>query len=106
MLFDEFALLLPFGLIDAEQFVKVFSHIVDSVEVEVFLTGHEADGRFHAFHGVITAVEDPFEYTDVVAVTGPEPFAVVVFAEPVDVEYFGQVFLDGAFSPMWIQCWK
>ena len=48
--------------------------------------GGPADGGFFALGAAADAVDDPLEDAHVFAVAGPEEFAVLVFAEPVDVE--------------------
>ncbi len=51
----------------------------------------EADRRFLGIGPTFATLDDPLQYAQVFAEARPQEFAVVVLAEPVDVENLGQV---------------
>ena len=59
---------------------------ISAREVEVRLRGQVADRRFVRLDPAVAAFEDPLQHAQVVAVARPQELAVLVPAEPVDVE--------------------
>ena len=59
---------------------------VESGPLDVVEVGGPADRRLPGAHPAMDAVDDPLEDAHVLCVAGPEEAAVLVLAEPVDVE--------------------
>ena len=64
---------------------------VQAGQVEAFGRGHVADRRLHGVGLAAAAVENPLDHAQVLAVARPEELAVLIGAEPVDVEDLGRV---------------
>src|SRR6202140_2746218 len=77
--------------VHAEQFGDIRGGKVKSLRIQVRRFGEPTNRRIHSVHSAIAAFEDPFQHTAVLAVSGPEEFAVVVGAEPINVKDLGQV---------------
>ena len=72
---------------------------VEPVGVDGALAGDEADRRLDGVALAADPLEDPLEDPAVVAVSGPQPAAVLALAEPVDVEDLGELVRIGV-APM------
>jgi len=77
---------LPVGVVDLEQFVKVGVGHVETIEVQRILGWDEADRGVGRITSASNPLEDPLEHAAVLAIARPEPLAIGVFPEPVDLE--------------------
>ena len=66
--------------------VELLARRIQSGPVDVFVVRRPADGRLLALGAAAHAVDDPLEDAHVLAEARPEELAVLVLAEPVDVE--------------------
>src|SRR5437773_370651 len=79
--------LTPLGSIDFLQRVEGLAReTLEFVRVEILELRHPADGGFFRTDSTVATIDHPLQHAHVVAESGPEEFAVLVFAEPVDVE--------------------
>src|ERR1700722_10632092 len=79
-------LLLPLGAVYLLEHIEGGARKVETVPVDVFEVRSPADRRLLAEGAATDTVDDPLEDAHVFAVAGPEEFAVIALAEPVDVE--------------------
>jgi hypothetical protein len=78
--------LLPLGAVDGLQLVEGGLGEVEALPTDVVEVRRPADGGFLPLGAATHAVDDPGEDADILAVAGPDEFALLVFAESVDVE--------------------
>src|SRR5215472_18788021 len=71
--------------IHAQQFRNLFRGQVQPARVQVFGPRQTADGRILGLNLAIAALEDPFQYPAVFAISRPQELAVLIGAEPVHV---------------------
>src|SRR5262245_27572189 len=64
---------------------------MDAAPIEVFIEWHPAERAFHRAGAAVDAVDDPLEDAEVIAEARPEELAVLIAAEPVDVEHSRRV---------------
>ena len=76
----------PIGPADGQQLGQRLRWQVEPGQVEAFGRGHVADGRLAGAGLTAAASEDPLDDPQVLAVARPEELALLVGAEPVDVE--------------------
>ena len=88
---DLVGLVIPIGAVDRQQLAERFLRKIEAGQVEAFGRGHVADRRFHGVGLAAAAVENPLDHPQVLAVAGPEEIAVLVGAEPIDVEDLGRI---------------
>ena len=86
VLADQRDLGLPLCSVNLEQLIKVSVGDLKAVEIESVSGGQESNGGVNGIAAASHSLKDPLEDSGILAVTGPEPLAVCVFAEPVDVE--------------------
>ncbi len=92
ILTDGFHLLLPLLDVDREQCVHRFLRDIQVRHIDITIVRQEADRCLLRADPVVTAVDYPAQHSQILAEAGPQELAVLVLAEPVDVEDFRQVF--------------
>src|SRR5882724_9346541 len=78
---------LPLFAIDGFQLLELFPGKFESIPDDVGVLRNPADRRLGSLHTPTDPVDDPFEHTHVLRVTGPQQCSILAFAEPIDVEY-------------------
>src|SRR5438874_13810698 len=69
--------------IHRDELGEVFGRNVETGEVERLRRWQNADGCFLPAGGPFGTLANPLQHAAVVAVTGPEPFALGIFAKPI-----------------------
>src|SRR5258708_22026967 len=77
--------------VHAEQLCNIRGRKLKSLGIEARRLGKPANRRIYSVNFAGAAFEDPFQHRAVLAVSGPEEFAVAVGAEPVNVIDFWQL---------------
>src|SRR4051794_24055410 len=90
---DQRGLVHPGVVVDGKQAVERGVVQVEPGQRQVSAVGEVSDGRGHGAGPAVEAVDDPSEHAAVLAVAWPHVSALVVLAEPVDVEDAGQLLL-------------
>mmetsp|Transcript_878 Transcript_878/g.2015 ORF Transcript_878/g.2015 Transcript_878/m.2015 type:complete len:634 (+) Transcript_878:965-2866(+) len=75
---------LPFGGVDAGDGVELLGAERQPLPVQVAVVGRHAEDVLVTTAGAFEAVQHPLEHAHVLAVAGPDEFAVRALAEPVD----------------------
>src|SRR5438445_4945186 len=70
--------------VDMQQRFEFGARQVESGEVEIARVRQVTDRRVQRILRAIAAADDPFEHAQIIAEAGPQEFAVLAFAEPVD----------------------
>src|SRR5277367_2675103 len=76
--------------VDAEQFLDIRGFDVQSGGVKISDLWNPPDRGFIGMDRVVAALKDTFQHPAVLPITGPEEFATLILAEPVDVENLRQ----------------
>src|SRR5882724_11338069 len=98
MLLDQRNFPKPSVEVDAKHLGNVFCRKVQALGIEIGRFGKPSDGRVNRVHLAVTTLEDPLQHAAVLAVSRPEELAVLIGAEPVDVENFRQLVRIGALA--------
>ena len=89
--FDQRDLILPQIVIHGQDLLKGLSgdFVFDAGQVDIVCVRNVTDRGLLSVDLTVTAIQDPVQNTQVVAEAGPQEVALVVLAEPVDVEDLG-----------------
>src|SRR5580692_12778820 len=80
--------------VHAEQPGDIRRGNIKSLGIQIRGLGKPANRRIHRVRLTVAALENPLQHPAVLAVSGPEEFAVVAGAEPVYVKNPGQLCTD------------